>query len=310
VNSVSHALSRSRAFELSPTRFRQLAMAAAAMLILIVGTGATVRLTGSGLGCPHWPGCEQQEVLPKGYHSYVEFSNRVVAFFTVVTTLALAVGALRTRGLERRAKALAWVVFGATLAQAPLGAITIYYDLNPYLVIAHLLLSLAAIGVAVVVLLEATQLLHGVGVVLPAALRALGGLLLAAITFLVVTGTLSTASGKYPGSNGDTKVRRLGAFEPAVSLHVKAVATFGVVFLLLAAWAWRNRARHPWLIRACAGLLAILLVQMAVGETQYRTYGTVPWWLVLIHVVLAAALFGWTVGIAARLWRPVARNVA
>jgi cytochrome c oxidase assembly protein subunit 15 len=249
-------------------------------------------------------------VLPKGYHSYVEFSNRVVAFFTVVTTLVLAVGALRTRSLARRAKALAWIVFAATLAQAPLGAITIYFHLNPYLVIAHLLLSLAVIGVAVLVLLDSTLLLRGTGSALPTAVRAVGGLLLGAITFLVVTGTLSTASGKFPGSNGDTRVHRLGAFGPAVSLHVKAVATFGVVFLLLAAWALRNRVRYPWLIRGCAGLLAILLVQMAVGETQYRTYSTVPWWLVLIHVILAAALFAWTVGLVARLWRPVARNVA
>jgi cytochrome c oxidase assembly protein subunit 15 len=216
---------------------------------------------------------------------------------------------LRTRGVDRRAKVLAWIVFGGTLAQAPLGAITIYFDLNPYLVIAHLLLSLAVIGVAVLVLLEATQLLRGVGTAFPSAVRALGGLLLVAITFLVVTGTLSTASGKFPGSNGDTKVHRLGAFEPAVSLHVKAVATFGVVFLLLAAWAVRNRRRYPWLVRGCVGLLAILLAQMAVGETQYRTYGTVPWWVVLIHVILAAALFGWTVGLVARLWRPVAPNV-
>jgi cytochrome c oxidase assembly protein subunit 15 len=310
VNFAPHALTRRWALELAPERFRQLALAAVAMLILIVGTGATVRLTGSGLGCEHWPGCQPGDPFPKkGYHSYIEFSNRVVAFFTVVTTLALAVGALRTRGLGRRVKVLAGIVFAATLAQAPLGAITVYFHLNPYLVIAHLLLSLAVIGVAVLVLLDATQLLRGTGGALPTAVRTTGGLLLGAITFLVVTGTLSTASGKYPGSSGDTKVRRLGAFEPAVSLHVKAVATFGVVFLLLAAWALRNRMRFPWLVRGCAGLLAILLAQMAVGETQYRTYLTVPWWLVLIHVILAAALFAWTVGLVARLWRPVTRNV-
>ena len=247
-----------------------------------------MRLTGSGLGCPHWPGCEQQDVLPKGYHSYVEFSNRVVAFFTVMTTLALAVGSLRTRGLERRAKVLAWIVFGGTLAQAPLGAITIYFDLNPYLVISHLLLSLVVIGVAVLVLLDATQLLRGVGTAFPAAVRALGGLLLAAITFSSSRARCRLLPGKFPGSNGNTKVHRLGAFEPAVSLHVKAVATFGIVFLLLAAWALRNRSRYPWLVPGCAGLLAILLAQMAIGETQYRTYGTVPWWLVLIHVTVAA----------------------
>jgi cytochrome c oxidase assembly protein subunit 15 len=307
VNSASQTLSRCRALELSPERFRQLAIAAVAMLILIVGTGATVRLTGSGLGCEHWPGCQPGAVLPKkGYHSYIEFSNRVVAFFTVLTTLMLAVGALRTRGLSRRVKVLAWIVFAATLAQAPLGAITVYFHLNPYLVIAHLLLSLAVIGVGVLVVLEATHMLRGVGTRFPTAVRAIGSVLLGAIAFLVVTGTLATASGKYPGSNGDSHVRRLGAFEPAISWHVAAVALFGVVFFVLAAWAWLNRRRVPWLLRGCAGLLALLLAQMAIGETQYRT--GLEWWLILIHVIVAAALFAWTVGLVARLWRPVARD--
>ena len=310
MNSVSPALARRTSFAISPERFRQLAIAAVAMLILIVGTGATVRLTGSGLGCEHWPGCQPGDPFPKkGYHSDIEFSNRVVAFFTVLTTLALALGSVFTRGLSRRVKTLAWIVFAATLAQAPLGAITVYFHLNPYLVIAHLLLSLAVIGVGVLVLLDATQLIRGTAPALPAIVRAAGSVLVCAVAVLVVTGTLATASGKYPGSSGDTKVRRIGAFQPAVALHVKAVAAFGIVFLLLAAWAWLNRARFPWLLRGCAGLLAILLVQMAIGETQYRTYGTVPWWLVLMHVVAAAALFGWTIGLVARLWRPLAQNV-
>jgi heme A synthase len=53
------------------------------------------------------------------------------------------------------------------------------------------------------------------------------------------------------------------------------------------------------------GLLAILLVQMGIGEAQYRTYGSVPWWVVVIHVATAALLFAWTVGLAARVWRPI-----
>jgi hypothetical protein len=61
----------------------------------------------------------------------------------------------------------------------------------------------------------------------------------------------------------------------------------------------------PWLVRGCAGLLAILLAQMGIGEWQYRHYGTVAWWIVVAHVVVAAALFAWTVGLVARLWRPV-----
>ena len=291
---------------MSPAVFRRIAFAAVGVLILIVATGATVRLTGSGLGCPHWPTCTTKHALPKGYHSDVEFSNRVVSFFTVLATLALGVAAWRTRGLGRGVKWLASAVCLGTIAQAPLGAITVYYDLNPYLVISHLLLSLTVLGLGVLVLLEATRQVRGVAPALPAIARAGGAVLLAAVGVLVVSGTLATAAGRFPGENGGTIVPRLGAFYPAVYLHVRAVAAFGIVFLALAAWAWLQRTRFPWLLRGCIGLLAILLAQMGIGEAQYRTYGTVPWWVVVVHVATAALLFGWTVGLAARLWRPVA----
>jgi len=286
----------------SAEAFRRNAVVVTGMLIVIVATGATVRLTASGLGCHHWPGCQGTKFLPaKGYHSYVEFSNRIVAFFTVLGTLVLAVCATLTAELTHRTKVLAWAVFAGTLGQAPLGAITVYYDLNPWLVLTHLLLSLVVLGVGVVVLLEATRTLRGGAPALPQLARAGGAVLLVAACVLVVTGTLATAAGPHPGS---VAVRRLGSFQPAISVHVRATAVFGIVFLALAAWAWRNRAHHAWLARACAGLLAILLVQMAIGEIQYRT--KLPWWLVLIHVTVAACVFAWTVGLVARLWRPVA----
>jgi cytochrome c oxidase assembly protein subunit 15 len=307
VESAERALPRRRALAVSPEGFRRVALVATGALVLIVATGATVRLTGSGLGCQHWPGCQPGDPLPKkGYHSYVEFSNRVVAFFTVVATLVLAVVAWRTRGLDRRTKILATLVFAGTFGQAPLGAVTVYYHLNPWLVISHLLLSLAVLGVGVLVLLEGTRLVRGGAGGLPALARAGGAAILAAIGLLVLSGTLATAAGKYPGSSGDTRVHRLGAFQPSVALHVRAVAAFGVVFLVLAAWAWRNRERFGWLVQGCAGLLGILAAQMVIGEIQYRMYSTVPWWLVLVHVTVAACLFGWTVGVVARLWRPVA----
>jgi cytochrome c oxidase assembly protein subunit 15 len=309
VESVERAIPRRRALAVSPATFRRIAIFAATALVLIVATGATVRLTGSGLGCEHWPGCQPGDPFPKkGYHSYVEFSNRVVAFFTVLATLVLAVTAWLTRGLGRPAKILATLVFVGTLAQAPLGAVTVYYHLNPWLVISHLLLSLVVLGLGVVVLLEATRLVRGEAAALPTLARAGGAVILAAISTMVVTGTLATAAGKYPGSSGDSRVHRLGSFQPSVSVHVRAVAAFGIVFLLLAVWAWRNRDRYSWLLRGCAGLLAILLVQMAIGEIQYRNYDTVPWWLVLVHVTVAAALFAWTAGVVARLWRPIAPN--
>jgi len=123
-----------------------------------------------------------------------------------------------------------------------------------------------------------------------------------------VSGTLATAAGRFPGNHGTDVVPRLGSFYPAVWLHVRAVAAFGIVFLVLGGWAWVQRARYPWLLGGCIGLLAILLVQMAIGEAQYRDYGSVPWWVVVIHVFTAAVLFAWTVGLVARLWRPIATH--
>lgn len=275
------------------------------MLILIVATGATVRLTGSGLGCPEWPTCTTKHALPQSYHSYIEFSNRVVSAITVFTTLGLAIAAWLTRGLSRRGKWLATAVCVGVIAQAPFGAIVVYYDLNPYLVISHLLLTLIVLGLSVLVLLEAVRLVRGTAPALPGLARAGSVAVLVAVSALVVSGTVATAAGRFPGSNGSQVVPRLGSFYPAVYWHVRAVAVFGLVFLVLAGWAWTRRARFPWLVRACAGLLAILLVQMGIGEAQYRTYGSVPWWVVVVHVATAALLFAWTVGLAGRVWRPI-----
>jgi cytochrome c oxidase assembly protein subunit 15 len=303
--SASAELPRRLAATLSPVVFRRVAFATVGVLILIVATGATVRLTGSGLGCPHWPTCTTAHALPRGYHSDIEFSNRVVSAVTVFTTLALALAAWRTRGLGRRGRWLATAVFVGTLAQAPLGAITVYYDLNPYLVITHLLLSFTLVSLAVLTLLEASRLVRGGASPLPAIARLGGLVLVVAVAVLAVSGTAATAAGRFPGSSGTQVVPRLGHFYPAVYWHVRAVAAFGIVFGLLAAWAWTRRGLYPWLLRGCVGLFAILAAQMTIGEVQYRTYGDVPWWLVLLHVATAATLVGWAVGLAARLWRPV-----
>ena len=306
--SASAALPRRLARTVSPVAFRRVAFAAVGVLILIVATGATVRLTGSGLGCPHWPTCTTRHALPRGYHSDIEFANRVVSAVTVITTLVLALTAWMTRGLGRRGRWLATAVFAGTLAQAPLGAIVVYFDLNPYLVITHLLLSFTLVALAVLTALEASRLVRGGAAPLPRTARLGGLVLVAAVIVLAVSGTAATAAGRFPGSSGTEVVPRLGSFYPAVYWHVRAVAAFGIVFIVLAAWAWTRRTAYPWLLRGCAGLLAILAVQMTIGEVQYRTYGDVPWWLVLIHVATAAILVGWTVGLVARIWRPIRAN--
>ncbi|MGH3009412.1 MAG: COX15/CtaA family protein [Gaiellaceae bacterium] len=303
--SVAH---RRFALELSPVAFRRVARVAVGMLVLIVASGATVRLTGSGLGCPSvtvdLSACVKAYGA-RGYHADIEFMNRVASGITVLVALALAAAAWRTAGLGRGTKLLATGAFLATFAQAPLGAITVHYHLNPYLVISHLLLALLALGVGVLVLLEASRFVAGGGNALPALARLGGAALLASVVVLVVSGTVSTAAGRFPGSSGSTVVSRLWNFHSAVYWHVRAVAVFCVVLLVLAAWAWQRRDRFPWLLRGCFGLLALVLVQMAIGELQYRTYGTVPWPVIVIHVTLAAALFASAVGLVARLWRPV-----
>jgi len=293
------ALPRRWSLEVSPERFRQLALSAVGWLILIVATGATVRLTGSGLGCPHWPGCHANDFArfePRSFHSYVEFSNRIVASLTVLATLVLAVGASRTRTLSRGVKILAWVVFAGTLGQAPLGAITVYYDLNPWLVLTHLLVSLVVLGLGVVVLLEATRVVRGSSSGLPPLPRAGGIVLLAAAGVLVVTGTLATAAGPHPGS---TVVRRLWSFEPAVYWHVRATAVFGISFALVLAYLVRAKAQQ---VRGALVLLGVLAVQMTIGEAQYRTH--LPWWLVLVHVTVAATVWAAVTSFVFSLWRP------
>ena len=120
-------LARLRGLELSAHALRVLTTLNAAMLVLIVATGATVRLTGSGLGCEHWPGCQPHHFEPKSFHSYIEFSNRVFAFFTILVTLLTW---LYARGHRR----LAFLVFFGTLLQAPLGALTVHFGLDPWLV--------------------------------------------------------------------------------------------------------------------------------------------------------------------------------
>jgi len=292
------SLPRVRAVALSARSFRRLALANMLMLIVVVATGTTVRLTGSGLGCEHWPGCQAGQPLPtRGFHSVVEFSNRIVAAITIVVTLATFVASFFTPGVRTWVRWLAGGTFVGTLAQAPLGAITVYYDLNPWLVGSHFLLSIVVLTFGVLVALEARGLR---GDRVPRWIGAAGLVSAAACCALIVTGTLATAAGPHSGS---IAVPRIGSFQPAIWLHVRATAVFGIAFLLLLAWLLRRRTSQlPWAL----GVLGLLVAQMAVGEIQYRT--KLPWWLVLVHVTLSAAVWAATAAFTALLWRPKAAS--
>ena len=287
--------------ELSPARYAKLALASAFSLYLIVLTGAAVRLTGSGLACESWPGCQEGAFFPAvNEHSTIEFGNRVMALFPIALSLAAWFLAFRTHGLSRWVRWLAGFTFLGTIAQAPLGLLTIRLDLHPLMVATHFLLALVVLATATVVAVEAWGNAHGRRPSpAPRWLRLLGLLLAPACGVLVVTGTLSTAAGPHPGDSAE--IERFWNLLDAVHIHVRATAVFGISFLILLIWLYRNRDRAGVLAPGAGILLGLLLVQMLVGELQWRNQ--LPWWLVLIHVALAALVWAWTVALVTALWR-------
>jgi cytochrome c oxidase assembly protein subunit 15 len=298
----SSLVARARRIELAPTTFRRLALLSAVALWVIIGSGATVRLTASGLGCEHWPGCTAGNPFPaKDYHSFIEFGNRIVSAATIFATLLAWLGARVTAGLPQRVKRLALGTFLGTLAQAPLGALTVYSGLNPLLVMTHFLLALVVLAAGVVIFIEALALEQGVtSKRLPLQVRRGSVLLAVALLALVVSGTVATAAGPHPGS---VDVRRLWHLHAAVYVHVRATAVFGLLFLAGLAYLVRHRARWPLYLEGMVALLFLLVLQMGIGELQYRTH--LPWWLVLVHVSLAAAVWAATVALVALVHRPL-----
>ena len=298
------AVARLRTFELSPADFLRFALASLASVWLIVTTGAAVRLTDSGLGCRHWPGCEKGHPLPaKDVHAFIEFGNRLAGGGTILLTLAAAIAAWRTPALSRGARQLALAVSLGALAQAPLGYLAVATDLRWPVVMAHLLLSILLLGGAVVLVLEAYRVKDGEAPSLvPREIRRLGLVLVAACLGLVVSGTFATAAG--PHSGGGKHIQRLGRLEPLVYVHAVVVAVFGCAFLFTIGYLASRREQAPRLFRFALAVLALLVLQMAIGEAQYQTH--LPWGLVLVHVGLAATVWAGTVALVTLFWRPPA----
>jgi cytochrome c oxidase assembly protein subunit 15 len=300
---VESVLERARAVEVGPARFVAAALVSLGSLYVVVTTGAVVRLTASGLGCDNWPRCGDKPFPEKGGHAIIEFGNRMVALVAIGCTLLAWFAARRAPGLPAWVRTTALVVFLGTLAQIPLGGLTVIFDLHPLLVMAHFLLALVVLALAVVVALEGWSAQHGRGSPLePRWWRWFALVGVVACLVLVVTGAVVSASGPHSGGED---IRRLGVdVRDTVYVHVRATAVFGIGLLIGAWFLVRNRRRYPGILRLGLALLGLLAVQMAVGELQYRN--ALPWWLVLIHVMLATAIWGLTVAIVHAAWRPPA----
>ena len=266
----------------------------------IVVTGAVVRLTESGLGCPTWPECVDGSITPtsaqvESFHKYIEFGNRLLTFVLAALAIAAVVAALVDRRRRRRVglpprpmlTLLALVPIVGTVAQAVLGGITVLTGLHPATVAAHFLLSMVIIaGVVALVARSGDDGDRPVVFLVPPPVRILAWVLVAVSAAVVVLGVLVTGSGPH---SGDDTAERF-PFDPrTVSwLHADAVLLFlGLTIGLLVALSLLRPAgpavRRTWL------LLGVSLAQGAIGYVQYFT--GVPEALVALHVLGACLVW-------------------
>ena len=266
----------------------------------IVVTGAIVRLTESGLGCPTWPECVDGSLAPtstqaESWHKYIEFGNRLLTFVLAALAIAAVVAALvdrrrrRRQGLPARPALtmLAFIPIVGTVAQAVLGGITVLTGLHPSTVAAHFLLSMAIIaGVVALVARSGDDGDHPIAFVVPPPVRALAWVLVAVSAVVVVLGVIVTGSGPH---SGDDTAERFPVDPRTVSwLHADAVLLFlGLTIGLIVALSLLRPA-GPALRRAWI-LLGISLAQGVIGYVQYFT--GVPEVLVGMHVLGACLVW-------------------
>ena len=281
---------------LSPAAYRRVTLVALVALAFIIVTGGAVRLTGSGLGCPDWPNCDQGRlVAPLEYHAMVEFVNRTVTGLVSVAVMVAVLGSLVRRPRRRD---LVWLSVGlvaGVLGQIVLGGLTVLFHLAPPLVMGHFLLSIVILADAVVLHWRAGQPDDVVNEpALPPKLRVLGRLVTASTALVVVLGTVVTAAGPH---GGDEDTPRLGVpLHRAAQLHGGAVVV--LVALVVAVLVVLDRAGAPHGVRRRGRvLLGVLLAQAAIGYVQYFT--GVPVLLVGAHIAGAVAV--WTAAVRFQL---------
>ena len=303
---VSTWLARVTSPVLRPTQasLRGLALASVIANAVIISTGAAVRLSSSGLGCPDWPQCTQASVVAAHsagqttLNTWIEFGNRLLNFPLVVIAALTFIACLRYRPDGRRRRDLVWLsalLPLGVIAQAVVGGIVVLTDLNPAMVSAHFLLSSAVILTAAVVL--HTRVSEGAG---PARslvrtdLRVLAGLLVAATAVMLAAGTVVTGSGPLAGTRVDSLGQRSTvprfhfALENITQLHadvgwfIGALAVALVIGLRFSA-APRRTVGLGWLVLGWLG------VQGIIGYVQYFSH--LPAGLVWVHVASSVVLW-------------------
>ncbi len=267
---------------------RRLALASVVANSAIVVTGGAVRLTASGLGCPTWPRCTTTTYTPTAeyaVHGVIEFGNRLLTFVLTAVVAACLVAVWRQRPVRPGMRRLATLVFLGIPAQALLGGVTVLTGLNPWTVMAHFLLSMVLIALAVVLHARAGEGDLPPRLLVPPPLQRLGYGLLALVAATLVAGTVVTGSGPH---SGDPAAGRTG-LDPATVSQVHADLVFLLIGLTVAFLvALRATGAPPAALRSMGVLLGVELAQGLLGLVQYFT--DLPVILVGLHLAGACAV--------------------
>ncbi len=284
-----------------PGLLRRTALASLAADVGIVITGGVVRLTNSGMGCPTWPRCDQGSLVATsrlGFHGVIEFGNRTL--ISVVGGLAVACAVLAFVQLPRRRDRLTWagLVLAGIAGQAVLGGVTVHSVLDPWVVSAHFLLSMALIAAAYRFWLLTTEPPRGP---VPARSQRLLSWLVVGVTAVVLAvGTVVTGSGPHAG---DASARRTG-LDPGMVAQLHADLVMLLIGLSVALLIFAPAG----LRRAAAVLVGVELVQGAIGFFQYFTH--VPVVAVGLHMAGACAVWVAALGVVQNARTPHGHGTA
>ena len=254
---------------------------------LIILTGAIVRLTGSGLGCPTWPNCAPGSLIPvaqqvEGFHKYIEFGNRLLTFAVLAISIALFVVAL----MRKKRQIILWASLPliGTLLQAVLGGITVLTGLNPFTVMAHFLLSIILVAISVKIFAYFSEKTYQYK--LPKIVDIYLQILTLIGFIVIVLGTITTGSGPH---SGDEIAARFNLDVREVAwLHADLVLLF--VGLVIGLQVITRLDKDLFYLQTNAKiLLAICVIQGFIGYVQW--FSSVPWILVSVHV--AGAVITW-----------------
>jgi cytochrome c oxidase assembly protein subunit 15 len=279
----------------SAAAMRRWALAGVITSALIILTGAAVRLSQSGLGCPDWPACTAHSIAASGatgdtlIHRWIEFGNRMVTAAIFVVAIGVFVGAWQFRPDGRRRRDLVWLAAaqpGAIVAQAILGGLVVLTKLNPALVSLHFLASVALIAATVGLYIRCQESAAPGRSLVPRLVRlsALG--VVGCVALMMTAGTVVTGTGPLAGAAGVARYHL--PLEGVTQLHADIgwlLAGLMVALLL----GLRLTAAPPRAVRLGWLLLALIGLQGVVGYTQYFT--GLPAGLVWVHVTGSVAIW-------------------